>query len=1249
MLSWNVRGINSPIKRGKVYAHLKKIGAEIIFLQETHIKTTARFSIKAPWMSQVYQSSFSTKARGVAIIIKKSVPFIHKQTIHDINGRYLIVIGEINSLSITLVNIYGPNFDDPSFFEKVFKRIPDFMNTQIIMAGDYNCVLNARLDTQPRRTTTSKSSLLLNNYMQKLNLVDSWRAIHPTDHDFSFYSSVHKTYSRIDLFLIDSRLLQYVTSTKYHTRLISDHAPVSLILKINRSRGSRIWKFDNMLLKDVNFCEYLADRFVSFLENNDKGDVSDSILWEAMKAVIRGDIMSYQAAKNKQNKAKLIEIDTQVTKLEKEYRSTNCESTLKKIVSLRSEYNSILAKKVSKQLMQIKQKQFEIGDKPQKLLARQLKHSHASRAIYKIKSENGEALVDPKDINNSFSDFYKKVYKSKKDINQKAIDDFLSNIELPTLNSEAKQCLDEEITLEELNEVISQLPNNKSAGPDGFSAEFYKKFKNHLAPLMHRLIKNSKEQGKFPSTMYQANIVLIPKPGRDKLQMSSYRPISLIPNESKIISKIFANRLKKYIGSIVHQDQTGFMPGRHIHFNLRRLFNIMYSKKHTKACIIALDALRAFDQLEWEYMFAALTKFDFGTEFIKWIKIIYAYPVASVITNQDISNMFQLSRGTRQGCPLSPFLFAISMEPLAASIRQHLSITPIKTEGRHQHLSLYADDILLYISNPEKSIPPLFDLIDKFGSFSGFTINWEKSELMPISDDLDKEFLEKVKFKIANNSFKYLGIMITRKPNLLLQLNWKKKVDQLKSDISFWKTLPMSMVGRINVIKMVVLPRFLYVFQAIPFFIPLSYFKHLESIITQFIWANKTARINKKHLNKPKDLGGFGLPNFKYYYWAANLNTLAWWRKTYLVEQRDKPEWLAIEDASCNMTSLPALLNSPIKIDTTNIKGNIIISNSIKIWKQIKAHLKIPEMYLDSPICNNHAFPPGLNDLFFSKWKDKGILTIQDLYKGGTFSSFEQLKQNYNLTPSNFFRYLQIRDFVRKHIKDFETERLDPTLDTIVNLHPGSIGNVSNLYKLLLGKVDSNTDKIRQDWEDEMGISISDDRWDECLSNVHSCSVNARHHLIQYKVIHRLHYSKSKLHKIFPTISSCCNKCNVSTGTLFHSLWACSKLQPFWKNIFKFLSEVYSMNLEPDPSIGLLGVVDSSCSRNQTQAILFCMCIAKKIILQMWKTDAVPTFEVWARELGNMLHLEELRFILNDKLSIFKKIWEPFILFLQID
>lgn len=284
-------------------------------------------------MSQVYQSNFSCKARGVAIIIKKSVPFIHKQTIKDKNGRYLVVCGEINALPITLVNVYGPNFGDPLFFENIFKIIPDFVHTLVIIAGDYNCVLNAKLDTHPSQTTKSKSASVLSNYMQKLNLIESWRALHPTDQDYSFYSSVHKAYSRIDFFLIDSRLLQHVVSTQYHNRLLSDHAPISLNLKINSSRGNYVWKFDNMLLNNDKFCEYLSNKFAWFLENNDKGDVSDSVLWETMKAVIRGDIIAYQTAKNKENEAKLNEIDKQLTHLETDYRSTNSETILKKIVS----------------------------------------------------------------------------------------------------------------------------------------------------------------------------------------------------------------------------------------------------------------------------------------------------------------------------------------------------------------------------------------------------------------------------------------------------------------------------------------------------------------------------------------------------------------------------------------------------------------------------------------------------------------------------------------------------------------------------------------------------------------------------------------------------------------------------------------------------------------------------------------------------------------------------------------------------
>ncbi len=219
-------------------------------------------------------------------------------------------------------------------------------------------------------------------------------------------------------------------------------------------------------------------------------------------------------------------------------------------------------------------------------------------------------------------------------------------------------------------------------------------------------------------------------------------------------------------------------------------------------------------------MFSTLKEFGFGDNFLKWVTILYAKPEASVITNQTILDPFRLHRGTRQGCPLSPYLFAIAMEPLAISIRQSTDIAPIIIQDRQQHISLYADDVLLFVADPEASVPPLLDLLETFGAFSGFTINWSKSELLPLTTKIDQHFLDTVQFKIAYTQIKYLGIIITRKPEDLLQANWHKKMAELRANIEFWKTLPLSMVGKINAIKMVTLPRFLYLFQSIPTFIP---------------------------------------------------------------------------------------------------------------------------------------------------------------------------------------------------------------------------------------------------------------------------------------------------------------------------------------------------------------------------------------------------------------------------------------------
>lgn len=186
--------------------------------------------------------------------------------------------------------------------------------------------------------------------------------------------------------------------------------------------------------------------------------------------------------------------------------------------------------------------------------------------------------------------------------------------------------------------------------------------------------------------------------------------------------------------------------------------------------IITLDAEKAFDQVEWSYLFAALEKFGLGHNFIKWIRILYANPRAKILTHQTLSPSFSLQRGNRQGCVLSPLLFSLAIEPLAENIRSNLNIHGYNTKYTKNKISLYADDILLYITKPQQSIPNLLSLINLFGTFSGYRINWNKSEIMPVNYD-DVSFLQQFPFKVKKYEIKYLGVIVTKNYTSLREAN----------------------------------------------------------------------------------------------------------------------------------------------------------------------------------------------------------------------------------------------------------------------------------------------------------------------------------------------------------------------------------------------------------------------------------------------------------------------------------------------
>lgn len=174
-------------------------------------------------------------------------------------------------------------------------------------------------------------------------------------------------------------------------------------------------------------------------------------------------------------------------------------------------------------------------------------------------------------------------------------------------------------------------------------------------------------------------------------------------------------------------------------------------------------------------------------------------------------------------------------------------------------------------------------------------MNWQKSEFMSLGAELNIEFLHNLPFKITDK-LKYLGVVLPKDPKLIFKMNFLEKVEKLRGDIEKWRTLPLSMVGRTNAIKMVSLPRFLYLFQNVPIFLTRSFFKSLDSIVMPFIWGFKANRISKTHLHKPREMGGLGLPYFLHYYQAANARALVYWQEGYRMEvSTETPPWVAIE------------------------------------------------------------------------------------------------------------------------------------------------------------------------------------------------------------------------------------------------------------------------------------------------------------------------------------------------------------------
>ena len=342
------------------------------------------------------------------------------------------------------------------------------------------------------------------------------------------------------------------------------------------------------------------------------------------------------------------------------------------------------------------------------------------------------------------------------------------------------------LTLDEVRAALLGMARNKSPGSDRLPMEFYLSFWDVLGPDLVEVFNASFDTGLLPLSQRSALISLIFKKG-DRLLHKNWRPISLLNVDYKLCARTLAGRLLKVLHFVIHQDQTCSVHGRFIGENVALLCDIsgLANQENLQAAILSLDQEKAFDHVDWGFLQSTFHHMGFGPSFVAWVDLLYSQIRSSVLINGYTSPPFRPTRGVWQGCPLSPLLYVISIEVLAANLRAHPDIVGLRLPhfpNPLPALSLYADDTSVIVTS-DASIRAVFSTYATFEQGAGSKLNLLKCEGLWLGAWKGRT-VTPVDIQWTSEKIKILGVFIGN--SLLDHENWLPRLEAVEKCLNSW-------------------------------------------------------------------------------------------------------------------------------------------------------------------------------------------------------------------------------------------------------------------------------------------------------------------------------------------------------------------------------------------------------------------------------------------------------------------------------
>ena len=523
------------------------------------------------------------------------------------------------------------------------------------------------------------------------------------------------------------------------------------------------------------------------------------------------------------------------------------------ITDLRRQIRDIDEEFLSGVIVRSKELWVEQGEKPTKYFFNLEKKRQQKKEMTELNSSTGVLLSGSRDIGMEMNNFYQDLF-TEEEVDMEAQNWLLDQLSMSLDDQEQTSC-EGLLTVEECLEALNGMNTGKSPGIDGLTAEFYLAFWAVIGEDLVEVLNYGFQYGQLSVSQRRGLLSLIFKKG-EKRDLKNWRPISLLCVDYKIGTRALAARLQKVLPSVLHEDQTCGVPGRSIFSNLYLIRDLIEycTAKNLPLAIISLDQEKAFDRVNWNFLDRVLQKMNFGPEFRQWIRVIYSGISSACLHSGFVTSFFEISRGARQGDPLSSLLYTMVAEVLGAAIRNCKDIRGVRLPGSSEESKIgqYADDGDLTLVD-DFSIIRAFEIIRIYERGSGSRLNLGKTEGMWFGSMAGRKD-GPVSIKWRTDCIKILGIFFTVSRGDFECLNWNFRIEKLAKRLESWKFRRLSLKGKSMIINTLALSGLWYTGSVVP--LPVWAEKRSTGSFLTFCGLEKISRLSAKCAICHTSLGG---------------------------------------------------------------------------------------------------------------------------------------------------------------------------------------------------------------------------------------------------------------------------------------------------------------------------------------------------------------------------------------------------------